>query len=816
MKVIEYSKNNLAKLIDCDNLILFVGAGFVKGEVNEFGNKLIDGNSLKNYFVDKIVKKDKSISKEELKTAKFSEVSQIFFELFSHDEIKNYFAENFTKVKLGKLKRDFLTKIKWKNIFTLNIDDALENATSYYVIFPDEEYDVEMLSKYSPLIIKLHGDVKRNLINKKDLKENIIFSRLSYIRALMQKNKIYDIFLDNYKDFNTIFIGVSFDDEIELEGFIDNEFRNLSDTLNRIYVTKDEINSLKQIKLKAIGVNKVLKISNYDDFYKDLIEICTKNQKEKDDIIKFFSFDVIRENDKDKNILYLLGEQTINIKDKKIFNPFFNIKRIIYLNINDVTNKKEYSYEEFYKDFSQNNFFLIRGKRFSGKTYFLINVYNDIKFMRKIFIPSEVKLDLEQLKHLLEYENLLIILDTNSYDNRILNYIKAVEEEIILKNIKVIFAVNHEDIIENWFFYWDNIKEYYLENKFTDKELRKLNDKLNLLGIIKFKNKDKNKNKITIIDNLFSVYNKFYKDKRNNSKINKKVNSVVNKFFSLPEEKREIIFTSAIILVIENKLYSSVFYRIFSRVDEFLLLADFFEFFIEKEKIIFEKEQNSGFKYSLECNSCMYYFLREIINRKFLKMDWIVNVVVKAVKMLYNTRHKNLAKKLINFSNLNFLFSYKKTGGARTVIYKIYDNLNELLYNDIDYWLQRAKSILYLASKEDIEMIKNGIDYAKKAYVDAEREKKERQALFTVALLYGRLAHSLKFENELINKEALEWYYSAFIEDKNKRYVDYYLSRDLYKNDLFLLLNNIKRNNLKNELKFKYNYLFNMFQNRNR
>lgn len=787
--------NVLSTNIKEKRTIIFIGSGFTSGAKTTFGKKLLSGKELQELFIEKICTKRKDFKKEHFINKTFSAISEIFFQNFDNDYIKSFLKEHFTDVRIEKQKINFLN-LNWRNIFTLNVDDAIENNSNHRkVIYPYQKIPKD-IKDYSPLIYKLHGDIISNILKGEiDLSKNIIFTESSYLTSILGENiDMLNEFLANYRDFHCLFIGCSLQEEDDLKAIIAKNKHDLTTSLdiNRIYVTSQKLTPVDLETYKnQFSINTVLQVDDYDKFYSDIINNVNNIKIEKKDYI-FDQFKIQFNNN--NNERFLVGEH-IYKKNNVIELPKFIIERDIK---NNLINKIE-----------KDTIFLIVGKRLSGKTYFLIDIYNSIKTKKVLLIPSYTNLDFNKFTDLLsELNNAIIIFDSNSFDEQQLKYVASNQEDLNNKNIKIIFTFNQSEKMELAYFYAifeNNYHEIEIENKFSQNEIKAINLKLDKLSISRFKNK-------TIIKNLFD-YEKIYGATKLEQSINNTINNMINNKF-------EYSYIGSILLLLTfEKVYSSTFYNIYGSSKLFNQFYDFASTFIEKEETsLYEINKYSGFKLILTCDSCLISFLNQIIKNKKISFKEIAQIILHISKKLYNTNQKYIVKQLVMFSNLNSIFGqYENVGGARSIIFQTYKILEDVLYEDTDYWLQRAISHLYLSSKASIDDIDNGIKYAKKAYEDFMYPKKKNQALHTLSMLYGRKASSENYKHIKTIEVALDYYIEAIkINNWNKKYIIKIMTRKKHENDIFKLINNVNSTKLDKHYKDKYDILCQKYFDYNR
>lgn len=82
-----------------------------------------------------INKVDPEILVSEIETKDMMEVSSLYFNLVDAKTVKLFIKNYFTGVQLNGPQKDFIN-LKWPWIYTLNIDDAIENCNKYKTVYP--------------------------------------------------------------------------------------------------------------------------------------------------------------------------------------------------------------------------------------------------------------------------------------------------------------------------------------------------------------------------------------------------------------------------------------------------------------------------------------------------------------------------------------------------------------------------------------------------------------------------------------------------------------------------------------------------------
>ena len=194
----------------------------------------------------------------------------------------------------------------------------------------------------------------------------------------------------------------------------------------------------------------------------------------------------------------------------------------------------------------------------------------------------------------------------------------------------------------------------------------------------------------------------------------------------------------------------------------------------------------------------------EII-RTFIKND---RSVVRNI-IFFDTLNDIFSKRYSK-SNIRYLATDGKEGksadGAAKIIEEIYmdENIQRVMSDDINYWLQRAKCtyILYRKAK-DISKLYEGVQWAKKTEYDADArankgenryERTRLNAIVEVAMLYGRIANLKKFADISDNSDAVSYYFKALSDGNNLDTARTLLTNSKGTEDFKKLVDNIVEN----------------------
>lgn len=141
-----------------------------------------------------------------------------------------------------------------------------------------------------------------------------------------------------------------------------------------------------------------------------------------------------------------------------------------------------------------------------------------------------------------------------------------------------------------------------------------------------------------------------------------------------------------------------------------------------------------------------------------------------------DTQRNRIAVDVILFDTLNQLFGGKN--GAGTLIYKVYESLEDLLSDSLHYWLQRAKCIYHIYPNR-VERLRKAYNYAQKVYFDGRYAIKPKAALTTAlisCMLYKNECDD--FEKKYYIGQAVGLGYEAVTSDFY-RYNENYLNNEL-------------------------------------
>lgn len=432
--IIEYEEGikRLVKYAISKKLIPVFGAGFTAG-CQSINGIVPNGEKAVESMCDMILKSGLCTLREcDIRDMEFSEISDLFFEYVSSDERATYFEDFYTGVVLFQPQIDFLTKINWPYAYTLNVDDGIEKNSDFNPILPYHKFRRPKTSKR--ILYKLHGDAEYESKYIGKIQDNIIFSQSQYLQAITSEDNtdIYKALLSDYAQEHLLFIGCSLKEERDLQ-FVYEKSKNIQKDAYRIVLRNKVPTSQEQRNLKKHGINEIIIVENFEDFYPDFLlayQECQAENKEK--IYKYINPEIIIKTGK-KESLELISNANIFNTDANAF-----MKGALHIFRNAV--------RDIQKELSISSFVLLKGRRFSGKTYVLCSLAEYYKKRDVFYFPSDSFADEEVAELVLSSQkNSLFLFDSNSISPDVYSLIIKSCDELKKNNNYLVIAINSND-----------------------------------------------------------------------------------------------------------------------------------------------------------------------------------------------------------------------------------------------------------------------------------------------------------------------------------------------------------------------------------
>lgn len=666
-----------------ENLIPVIGSGFTKGCASQ--NGMVPDGSLATELMKKIICEFKPIN---LASADFNKTSERFFSIVPKERQWEFFRQYFTKVHLDSYMHDFLA-LPWPYIYTLNIDDGIENTGLYTAVLP--YHDANLPATSMKLLYKLHGDAKYEVLYK--VQHNIVFSSKQYIEFLTSDTNrtMINAISSDYKQKNLLFIGCSLAYEPDIQHVYNHSKEDVPPNTLRCVLRSTDLTDEEELDLAEYGINSVIIVRDYELFYREVVN--NVNQLVAEETVAGYQFTnpghkYLEPNNQEENLAFFSGRNIFQESENVFYKSQFQIVRTCV--------------QEIETQLENNSSVIIRGRRFSGKTFVLSTLAERFKRYTVFYFPSETTIDEDVLVDLLKNKSDSIFLfDSNSLTDY--SYHQVANSEKLLRDNKnkLVITVNSNDLYLSDAL---NAEIILVPAVFNQTELNLLQPISDSFGLIRRKERETN------VDYLKALSDE--------QKIPLALFDKVPKTFT----KEESIIL--ILLSIKDKLYFSdisalgLHYRTVDR------LIDRMQGIIERVPVAKgEKYRHSSEKLVHNSKYYMLYIMKSLSSAEIIEA--ILHIVSHLVK---DPVRKRLYVEAVLFDTLNQLFGYSK--GAGKLIFDIYDSLSPYLSQDMDYWLQRAKSIYRLRPNNYGDLL-NAYQYAKKALGDGNPHLRAKASLTT-------------------------------------------------------------------------------------
>lgn len=711
--------NILARFISERNIIPVFGAGFTM-KSSAYKGSVPDGSVATSMMKKMLVDHCTKMNEDDVKDMDFNETSELFIDLVPKDIRTDFFKNYFTEVQLGTQQKELL-QFNWPYAYTLNIDDGIENTSFFKPVLPYKNLNAPNTS--IKLLYKLHGDAFSEVTYQTE--ENIVFSHKQYMKSINAREN--QDFLHNLKaDFSTsnmVFIGCSLANEPDLK-YVYSMSDHSTHTL-KVLLRSEPPTFHEEIRLTAdYGINTIILVEDYSYFYQELIKEVRRVVAE-DNLVnyKFKNPQVVAKDSKEDTINLLSGNPIFDELNNRFYKGGMHVLR------NCV--------EEIENRLKDNNCVIVKGRRFSGKTFVMLSLCERQKKNSIYFFPSTTYVD-EQLVYLLlnNEHDAWFVFDSNSISNGCYKLLANSYELLQKKFNRLVITVNSNDN-----FIMESLQATFVEipSTFEGKELKQNLNKANSYGLIKRYPQNTNMDYLEMISQ---------RQKIDVSRIN--------------EFPKKLSFNEQIMLLLlatSDKLFMSDIMALGISLSEVSELRNHFPVIVEEIPVdINEKSNHSQTK--LVHNSKVV--LMKLLN-EFSKDD-IIKCIEYIVEMVKDDRARyRIYIDIILFDTLNQLFGGKS--GAGKLIFEVYEKLESQLNSSLHYWLQRAKSI-YRLKANDIVKLKEAYSYSIKVYFDGGYAIKSKAAL--TSSLISCLISGLEADNgekQYYLEQAIELGYEAVNSD---------------------------------------------------
>lgn len=745
--------NEIIQMMRRKTVIPVIGSGFTRDCIARSG-KVPSGEDYYNYMIAQIVDQNPDEMKvKELNNESFSSISSIYHKMVQAEKQQSYLLNKFTNVKLENVKKNFL-KIDWPYIYTLNIDDAIENNSEFKTVLYANRDIRNSIFEQEKCVIKLHGDIKDIL--KYEDSNCEIFDQKQYVVSIKKNVSLLKKLTHDYEYLNLLYIGCSLSDEIDL--LFSTSMANDNNN-NRYYCSTQIPTLLQKTKLEAFGITHCIVFESYDDIYEKMTDafhqsLCiTPDELEQFSTYEFKTLGTGFE----LNCPYLFQGKSILNNSKIAIYPSFFVSRSVTDKIVENINSKGTQ--------------IVVGRGCSGKTYVSYDIIRRVRDREVYAFRSKDRINNETLTLLLNKENCLTIFDSKVLSIKQIEEIILTTSERVVKSNSIIIIENKSNrdlsgllvlMKMNEHLEDDEIPQLEISNRFSKPKTDEINNYLVTSSLGVFSENKSIADNIINASNLLIQKNKF------------------SQISPLTDNVRQV--SSLIVLATLGKVYASDAIN--------LDLVEEFEMQCKKAMPLIEKESTWVFEMSAANNSPLKY----VVNAEY----WLFNqldILAKSRKGREKIieAYRYIIGKLIEINGkpdlmkgekyapykdyilFDNIFQIFRSQGTK-IIRDIYQSLNDILATDPNYLHQRAKCYIRSAYKSTEEKDKE--KWLEMAYRDAsisnssfekryeshENEKimiSAAHSLYTAALALCHIAKLRNYRDISINANAVKCLYKA-------------------------------------------------------
>lgn len=745
--------NEIIQMMRRKTIIPVIGSGFTRDCIARSG-KVPSGEDYYNYMIAQIVDQNPDEMKvKELNNESFSSISSIYHKMVQAEKQQSYLLNKFTNVKLENVKKNFL-KIDWPYIYTLNIDDAIENNSEFKTVLYANRDIRNSIFEQEKCVIKLHGDIKDIL--KYEDSNCEIFDQKQYVVSIKKNVSLLKKLTHDYEYLNLLYIGCSLSDEIDL--LFSTSMANDNNN-NRYYCSTQIPTLLQKTKLEAFGITHCIVFESYDDIYEKMTDafhqsLCiTPDELEQFSTYEFKTLGTGFE----LNCPYLFQGKSILNNSKIAIYPSFFVSRSVTDKIVENINSKGTQ--------------IVVGRGCSGKTYVSYDIIRRVRDREVYAFRSKDRINNETLTLLLNKENCLTIFDSKVLSIKQIEEIILTTSERVVKSNSIIIIENKSNrdlsgllvlMKMNEHLEDDEIPQLEISNRFSKPKTDEINNYLVTSSLGVFSENKSIADNIINASNLLIQKNKF------------------SQISPLTDNVRQV--SSLIVLATLGKVYASDAIN--------LDLVEEFEMQCKKAMPLIEKESTWVFEMSAANNSPLKYVVNAEY-RLFNQLDILAKSRKGREKIIEAYRY--IIGKLIEINGkpdlmkgekyapykdyilFDNIFQIFRSQGTK-IIRDIYQSLNDILATDPNYLHQRAKCYIRSAYKSTEEKDKE--KWLEMAYRDAsisnssfekryeshENEKimiSAAHSLYTAALALCHIAKLRNYRDISINANAVKCLYKA-------------------------------------------------------
>lgn len=698
-----------------NSIVPIVGSGVSRNVVTRTGGEVPSGISYRNYMISELQKSTKlSVEdKTALSTYGFIDIAGIYEddEFVTEDVRLSYFKKNFL---YGFYKNDDIRKkffeISWPYIYSLNIDDVIENSTSFNnIILPFREVR-ETAFLDNKCIIKIHGDIKE-IVNYADHKK--VFTRYEYANSILENKLLLAKLKNDLQNQNVIFVGCSLSDELDILSISGLPFKsdNVARLSRNIFCTTEYPNTFEKIKYKNYGITDVVVFSSFSAIYETIHHAWMKSSEISiDDLQTYRSFAQKTISTQEENQEYFFcGNKLLSSKDHTVFYPRFFVQRSVT--------------DDIIRKFLQNKIHLISGKRISGRSYILADIYARIRDRTVYYFDATTRISNEIVNELIAQSNIIALFDIRSIEREQFEQIVNKSKEIHKNNNNFIICISKNDSDTFGIVKW-KIAQGLIENE--DILIHEISDKLDPVkektAISQINEAyakvdiPKNVAGYTFLDHILYSENALGRSSRFAKKI------------SVTSNIKELALL--IVLAIDERLSTQDVIK-FDFLKEIGEIIEKYSPMIEEENVHQFEKNAADFSRKKYVLSSRYWLVNQLgiylrggkdnLNNVVEAYEYIVGCICEYDGKTF-LRRRNALRRYILFDVMNDIFMCQNGGPIRSFL-EIYKGLHDFLAEDHQYLHQYAKCYARCADmNKDLKLLKKAEKYIRLALANLEQE----------------------------------------------------------------------------------------------
>ena len=192
--------------------VLLLGAGFSLGAKNENGEDLPRGGELSEFLFEKMYRGNKNFDDEYICKVEIEKnnLKKLCSLIRSENRVEDRDKLIASKLKVGDLQttifQEKLISYPWEVIFTLNIDNLVENIYKKHKIVVDiwdSDERGRRENRQNPLLVKLHGCVNK-------IEKGFVFDDDEYQEFTIEQNYLLKEFANQFMKNDVIILGTEF------------------------------------------------------------------------------------------------------------------------------------------------------------------------------------------------------------------------------------------------------------------------------------------------------------------------------------------------------------------------------------------------------------------------------------------------------------------------------------------------------------------------------------------------------------------------------------------------------------------------------